>query len=128
LAKVFISHRGSDLPVAERLAAELRRAGHAVWLDAWALGPGDSVVGGMNQGLADATHVVVCYSAAGIDSPWMAREWMSALARQLAGQGVRILPVLLPGGSPPAILADLKYVDLDQSWSAGVGELLRALR
>ena len=127
MAHVFISHRGSDLPDAERLAAELRAAGHDVWLDAWSLGPGDSIVGFMNEGLSRASHVVVCYSAAGVDSPWMGREWMSALARQLEGQSVRILPVLLPGGRPPALLADLRYVDLSGGWSVGIGELLRAL-
>jgi hypothetical protein len=33
MANVFISHRGSDTIEAERLANEIRRAGHQVWLD-----------------------------------------------------------------------------------------------
>ena len=128
MANVFISHRGSDLPQAERLATEIRAAGHAVWLDEWIIGPGDSIVGSVNQGLEDAAYVVVCYSPAGIDSPWMGREWASALARQLDGHKVKILPVLLPGGRPPAILADVRHVDLGKSWATGVAELLRAIR
>jgi hypothetical protein len=33
MANVFISYRSADLPEAERLAVELRRRGHVVWLD-----------------------------------------------------------------------------------------------
>ena len=89
---------------------------------------GDSIVDRINEGLEGATYVVVCYSSSGITSPWMSREWMSALARQLTGNGVKILPVLLTGGEPPAFLADLKYADLVKNWSQGVSELLRAMR
>ena len=35
---------------------------------------------------------------------------------------------LSTGGEPPAMLADLKYADLVRDWSAGVAELLRAIR
>ena len=61
-------------------------------------------------------------------APWMGREWMSSLARQLNGHGVKLLPVLLTGHDAPAILADLKYADLVTDWSQGVTELLRAIK
>ncbi|MBV9789685.1 MAG: toll/interleukin-1 receptor domain-containing protein [Chloroflexi bacterium] len=128
MANVFISHRASDAQLAERLSRELRDAGHQVWLDEWEIGLGDSIVERMNEGLQGAAYVVVCYSAAGVTSPWMSREWASALARQLEGHGVKILPVRLSDGPPPAILADLRYADLVKDWQRGVGELLRALR
>ncbi|UCG88410.1 MAG: toll/interleukin-1 receptor domain-containing protein [Gemmatimonadota bacterium] len=128
MANVFISHRGSDTQQAEQLANEIRSVGHQVWLDVWNIDLGDSIVERINEGLEGATYVVVCYSSSGITSPWMSREWMSTLARQLSGHGVKILPVLLTGGDPPAILADLKYADLVSDWSQGVSELLRAMR
>ena len=127
MAKVFISHRGADVAQAERLAQDIREAGHDVWLDAWTLGIGDSVVEGIGAGLAGAAYVVLCYSASGVEAPWISREWMSALARQLEGAGVRLLPVLLTGGVPPSILADIKYADLTSDWKRGVAELLRAI-
>jgi hypothetical protein len=58
----------------------------------------------------------------------MSREWMSALARQLGGAGVIVLPVRLTGGSPPAILADIKYADLTADWDGGVHALCAAIR
>lgn len=128
MPNVFISHRLSDAAPAERLATEIRAAGHQVWLDTWEIALGDSIIERMNEGLTGATYVVVCYSDAGVTSAWMGREWMSALARQLNGAGVKLLPVRLTGGQPPAILADIRYADLVADWGRGVAELLRAIR
>ncbi len=127
MANLFMSHRGSDLPEAERLAVELRKAGHTVWLDEWSIGLGDSIIEKMNEGLAAANYVVVCCSSSGTLAPWMGREWMSALARQMNSNRVKLLPVLLGGGSPPTILEDIKYCDLAKDWSRGVSELLRSI-
>lgn len=128
MANVFISHRKADDQEAERLATQIRDAGHQVWLDEWNIGLGDSIVEKMNEGLEGATYVVVCYSSSGVTSAWMGREWYSALSRQLNGAGVKLLPVRLTEGEPPAILADLRYADLVRDWSRGVTELLKALK
>jgi hypothetical protein len=126
--RVFISHRGADTALAERLATELRRHGHDVWLDVWEIGLGDSIVERIQAGLDAAPYVVVCYSSAGVLAPWMSREWMASLARQLNGHNVKLLPVRLSGGEPPAIMADIKYADLVVDWERGVQDLLHALR
>ncbi len=128
MSNVFISHRGSDAQQAEQLAIEIRIAGHKVWLDAWKIDLGDSIIERINEGLEGATYVVVCYSSSGVTAPWMSREWMSALARQLNGYSVKLLPVVLTGGVPPAILADVKYANLVKDWQRGVSQLLQAIR
>jgi TIR domain len=127
VAKVFVSHRGVDAAAAEQLAVELRLAGHDVWFDEWEIAPGDSIVGRINDGVDAAAYLILCCSSSGVTAPWIGREWMSALARQLDGQGVKVLPALLPGGTPPSILADLKYADLSTDWSSGVRDLLRVI-
>jgi len=130
VAAVFISHRGTgaDQAGAERLAGDLKAAGHDVWLDEWEIDPGDSIVERMNDGLEEAAYLVLCYSDAGVTAPWISREWMSALARQLSGAKIRILPVRLTGNKAPAILADIKAADLTHDWDAGFAELLRAIK
>lgn len=128
MASVFISHRGVDQDAAERLAMELRNRGHVVWLDTWKINIGESIVERVNEGLSDSSYLVLCYSDAGSTSPWMSREWMSTLARQLNGAQVRLLPVRLTGDAPPAILADLKYADLVADWSSGVDALCDVVR
>ena len=57
----------------------------------------------------------------------MSREWMATLAHQLNGYEVKVLPVRLSGGKPPAIVADIKYADLVKDWDNGVIELLKAM-
>lgn len=128
MANVFISHRGDDISEATKLADEVRSASHHVWLDEWQINYGDSIVERINEGLEGAKYVVICYSSAGVNSPWMGREWMSSLARQLNGYGVKVLPVRLTGGEPPAILADIKFPDLIKDWNKGVSDLLKAIR
>ena len=128
MANVFISHRGSDTAEATRLAEAIRSIGHTVWLDEWEIEIGDSIIERINEGLEGANYVVVGFSTSGVTPPWMGREWYSALARQLDGQGVKILPVRLTGGEPPAIIADLKYADLVSNWEDGLTRLLRAIR
>lgn len=124
---VFISHRGEDTALAERLAVQLNQAGFEVWLDKWNISIGDSIIQKINAGLENACYLILCYSEAGVLSPWMSREWMSMLAQQLNGYGVKILPIRLSGGSPPAILADIKYADLVKDWNYGMSELLKAM-
>ena len=127
MSAIFLSHRKDDAVLAERLARELEAAGHQVWFDEWKIDIGDSIVERINQGLEGTAYLVLCYSSSGL-SPWVDREWMSTLARQLSGQPVKLLPVLLSGGSAPAILADIKYADLIKDWDQGVQALLRAIR
>lgn len=127
MAVVFISHRGRDTGLAERLAADLQDSGHEVRLDVLEVEVGDSVVGWMDEALGAADAIVVCYSEAGVQTPWMSREWLSALARRLNGEGILLLPVRLPGSKPPPLLADLRYADADASWEQAVAELHRAL-
>lgn len=127
VVNAFVSHRGSDALLAEKLAAELKGAGIDVWLDSWEINLGDSIVERMQHGLSGSSYLVLCYSADGVTAPWIGREWMSALARQLDGHDIKILPVRLSGGQPPEILADIKYADLVDNWDLGVAQLLRAL-
>jgi hypothetical protein len=127
MPNVFISHRKTDAQMAEQLATEVSNAGHEVWFDEWNINLGDSIVERIDEGLEGSNYLVLCYSSSGM-SDWVNREWMSALARQLSGHGVKVLPLLLTGGKPPAILADIKYGDLTQDWSKGVSDLLRAIR
>jgi TIR domain len=128
MAAVFISHRKVDDAEALRLAEDLKRAGHNVWLDKWTIDIGDSLVERIQEGLQGSAYLILCYSGAGVFSPWMSREWMSALARQLNGYNIKILPVMLTGDEIPAILADIYTADLRRDWGKGLALLIRSIR
>ncbi len=127
MASVFISYRGADVAPAERLAQAVRDAGHAVFFAEWDIGVGDSIVARVEAGLQGASYLALCLSASG-SSDWLNREWMSALSRQLAGKGVKVLPVFLTGRERPALLADIKCADMVSDWDCGLAALLRAIR
>jgi TIR domain len=127
MANVFISHRKLDTDAAERLARDVQRAGHSVWFDEWRIDVCDSIVARVEEGLTGAHYLILCFSSSGM-SDWVNREWMSTLARQLSGHNVKVLPVLLTGGKPPAILADIKFADLVADWDKGVQAVLKAIR
>ena len=125
---IFISHRLADSIEAERLAHALRNAGRQVWLDIWEIRLGDSIIERMNKGLEESCYLLLCYSSEGTLASWINREWMSALAQQLNGHNIRLIPVKLTGGEPPSILSDIKYADLTKDWKSGVLEILRATK
>ena len=128
MANVFISYRKNDVVLAQQLAQEIKNAAHHnVWFDEWEITIGDSIIERMGEGLEGSSYLVLCFSSSGISSNWIGREWMSTLARQLNGQNIKILPVILSGGKPPAILADLKYINLTQNWNDGIKQILLAL-
>jgi molybdopterin-guanine dinucleotide biosynthesis protein A len=127
MASGFISHRSSDTVMALRLKDDLEARGHRLWIDALEIDVGDSIVAKMDAGLASASHLLLCLSASGVDAPWISREWMSALARQMNGADIKLLPVLLPGGSIPGLLADVRYADLRSDWKDGITDLDEAL-
>jgi hypothetical protein len=126
LAKVFICHRRADHASAKRLAKDLRRAGHVVWLDAWEIKPGASIPEEINKGLANTGYVIVCFSEHG-EGRWSSSEMWSTFARQLNGQPIRVIPTLLRGGSLPAFIADRHPADLAADWSSGIKQILNAL-
>ncbi len=126
MANVFVSHRGADTTLAEKLAAEIRAAGHTVWLDEWEIKVGDQIIQKMNEGLEGSTYLVLCYASIGM-APWINIEWCAALSAQLNGKNVKVLPVRLSGTASPAILEGTKYADLIKDWQSGLSDLLRAI-
>jgi hypothetical protein len=67
------------------------------------------------------------YSDDPSSGPWMDREWLSFLTRQLEGEGVRVLPARIGHSKGPALLRDIKYADLASSWDKGIEALDAAM-
>ncbi len=125
---VFVSHAKADAVVAERIAAGLKVFGIPTWYSEWELQPGDSIVERVETAIAQSDVLIVLLSPRSVGSKWVSRELNSALASQLAGDDVAVVPVLIEKCDIPALLVDILRVDLSENFEAGLFGLIEFLR
>jgi len=125
--RVFVCHATEDKPSARRIAAYVRQTGVDVWLDEWEIKVGDSIVEKINSGISSATHLLLLLSATSVQKSWVRRELSSALMRQLSGNSVRVLPVLLDACEVPTLLSDIRYADLRNHDDAAYEQIVHAI-
>lgn len=118
--KIFISYSSNDAKIATTIASALRQAGLEPWIARKEIRPGDSFLARMNEGLAEASYVVLLVSASALASKWVTREWLSALARD----EIVLVPVRLDDSELPAVIRDIVYIDLRGDPAAGVKDLV----
>jgi hypothetical protein len=88
-AHVFLSHSSKDKPFVRKLTEALKGHNLNVWLDEKELQVGDSIVGGVSQGLESADYLVVVLSKASVGSRWLQAELNAALMEELSAREVR---------------------------------------
>jgi hypothetical protein len=102
----FISHNKRDKDSARSLAMALVEQGADVWFDEWKLRPGDSLVGGIERGLAEANVFVLIWSKHAAKSKWVGTEVRAYLRRRVDDGTLRIVPVMLDNTPLPVLVAD----------------------
>jgi hypothetical protein len=118
---VFLCHSALDKGKVRMVNDDLRHFGVKTWLDENNIKVGDSTVGKISDGLKSSQFMVVFLSL------WARREWQSFLARQLKGNLITILPVLLDDCEIPDIISDLKYADFRTNYQDGFKQLHASL-
>jgi formylglycine-generating enzyme required for sulfatase activity len=92
--RIFISHAHEDRQVAQRLASDLRKHGHNVWIAPDSIELGESWVSAIDRGLHNSGVFLALLSPAAVKSPWVKSE--TRVAIQLEHQKkMRVLPVML---------------------------------
>ena len=129
MAYVFLSHSHEDKPFCHKLAADLRNAGHAVWVDDAEIGIGDSLVGKITAGLAEVDFVAAVLSEASVASEWVNKELEIASNREISEKRVVVLPLLVNDVRLPGFLQGKRYGDFrtDEAYSGSFDQLLHAL-
>ena len=116
---IFLSHSGEDTPFARELAQLLRPAGVDVWLDVERLEPGDRWGQKIEDGLRQATAMVLYVGKSGVQH-WVDQEVRVALDRSTRDPDFRLIPVLGEGSNPedlPLFLKQYQWLDLREGWS-----------
>jgi hypothetical protein len=114
--KVFISHASEDK---ERFVINfskyLLKKGIDVWLDKWEMLPGDSLVDKIfEEGLKNASAVIVVLSKNSINKKWVREELNSAVINRI-NKNSKLIPV---------ILDNLQREDIPQSLKDTVWEII----
>ena len=109
MTKVFLSYAREDASVARQLAECIGRAGHQVWWDHQIEG-GSRFSAEIDRELKNCDAVVVIWSRASIESPWVQDE-----AAEGRDSG-RLVPVILGTDKPPLGFRQFQSIDFG-SWN-----------
>ncbi len=108
MSHVFISHNKKQKARARMLAMALVENGSSVWFDEWNLRPGDSLTGGIEEGLSNADVFVLLWSKDAARSNWVGTEVRAYLRRRVDDSSLRIVPVMVDDTPLPTLVADYK--------------------
>jgi hypothetical protein len=126
---IFLSHSLVDGEVAKRIAMGLRALEYPVWYAEWAIKPGESIIEKINEALAHNDTLLVLLSKESVSSTWVRHEFTVALMDQLSGQDVAVIPILIEECSIPAVLRNIKYIDMRSgNFERGFIQLLECLK
>lgn len=110
---VFISYNKADKFQARLLATALAEQGASVWFDAWEIRPGDSILGGIENGLAIADVFALLWSKNSAKSKWVGTELRAYLRRRIDDDSLRIIPLMLDKTPLPSLVADYRGFNLE---------------
>lgn len=109
--RVFVSHSSADKERVSDLAKRLRESGVAAWYADWEIGPGDSFVQKIDQGLGDCDKFIIVISEDSVVSRWVRDELSIAVVRRIEGEA-EIIPVRLDETPVPTVINHLHWVGM----------------
>lgn len=112
--KVFVSHATEDKErFVINFAAKLRRKGIDAWLDRWEMLPGDSLVDKIfDEGLKDASAIVIVLSTNSVNKPWVKEELNAGIVSKLK-KGTKVIPVVIDRCDVPEALKSTLWERID---------------
>lgn len=128
LFDAFVSYAHEDRGAVSGLVGHLRGAGLKVWIDEEQVQVGDSIVGRVQEGLAQSRHVLVCLSPAYAESRWCVAELHPVLIDQIRTRRTTILPLRLDGcldDHVPVLLRDIAWQPLTGPGLAAIAARLQ---
>ena len=123
---VFLSYSSKDKEKVHALAQRLKQDGLRVWLDAWAIRPGDSIPLKIQQGLEQSRVLLMCMSPDYFASDWGRMEHLTLLFRDPTNAERRFIPLLIAECRPPDVIAQFARIDLRKTSEDMYASLLAA--
>lgn len=129
MSSIFLSHNSKDKPFVRKLADDLRKKGHYVWVDEAEIKVGDSLIGKIEEGIENTEYLGVVISNNSNKSEWVNREVRTALNQEIHNKKVKVLPILIEDAEIPLFLIDKKYADFtsDDNYDNALQDILDRL-
>lgn len=124
---IFISYSEKDKAFADKLAMNLVKKKHHVWMDRWELNVGDSLIDKIQSALTDSSAILILLSKNSVDSAWCKKEINSGLVRELAERQTLLIPCLIEDCEIPLFLRDKLYADFRSRPDAALRQIDEAL-
>jgi hypothetical protein len=112
---VIVSHSHLDKDEARNAALLLVMDEVGVWFDEWQIPLGGSIVGSIDEALANSSHMLLMWSKSSSKSPWVTEERHAALSLAIQTGSPRIIVVRLDDTPLPPLLSDR----LSMTWMGG---------
>jgi hypothetical protein len=120
--KLFLSYSRQQTPFIDRLAAELDKAGHPLWLDYRSLVPAKPWYDQIKAGVIEAEAFLLVVSKGSISSPNVEPEWRLALELK-----ERIILLIFEAAYLPPELQNCEWVDFRTNFKKSLAELKNKL-
>ena len=110
---IFLSYSHSDGGIVAPIAEAFRKVfGQTnIFFDQWAIQPGDSIIGKMDEGLSQCQFFFFFVSRSSLNSKMVELEWRNALVKSVKGNA-KFIPVKIDDCLMPAILMQNLYINL----------------
>lgn len=110
--RAFISHNKADKTTARALATLLVAQGIDVWFDEWEIRPGQSLTGGIEEGLAGSDAFILVWSRAAQASRWVGTELRAYVRRRVDDETLLVIPIMVDDTALPVLVADYRGFDI----------------
>jgi hypothetical protein len=125
--RIFLSYSSRDGEFVERLAADLRKRGVAVWKDDRELAVGESLSDEIANAIAGSLWYGIVLSPDAVASRWVRLELDTAIAFEVETGAIEVLPIRYRPCEIPAVLRGKRRADFDLSYEKGLSDLLSAV-
>jgi formylglycine-generating enzyme len=124
--QVFVSHAHQDAEFAQRLAADLRRNGHPVWIAPDSILIGEDWPDAIDRGLDESGVIVVALTSHALASYWVRKETSTARILE-AHKHIRFILLDVADCDPPSAWKTYQYAPFRDNYQAGLHALLHWL-
>ncbi len=128
--RVFLSYSSKDKDIVRIFAEGIQQLGIKAWYDEQQIRFGESITERISEGLNTCDILAYFLSKSSMQSRWAEKELDTMIVRRLSNEhSPLIIPILLEDVEIPALIRDVKYLDLrNKDIELGVKEFYKSVQ